>query len=182
VIILLDGLNCTGKSTLAENLRQHLEIPVIKFSVPGDDVYGEFRERLTGAMTHNRHFIIDRLHLSNYAYNGRQGGSVLVENEWNVIDQMIAKEPSFLYWMLDTPHAIEARLRLREGREDGAEAFDRGVLAEIHNRFRQGFVNSAITNKGSYTLRQFVGEDGLVTAHFSEHLRLHRAVMAGVAF
>lgn len=181
MIILIEGLNCTGKSTLAENLRSHLEIPVLKFDVPGDDVYGEFRSRLQWGIDHNTHFIIDRLHLSNIAYNGELGGSVLVGNEWNMIDQMVANQKALLYWMVDSPQAIKKRIALRQGRSDGAEKLDRNKIAAMHNRFAEAFQRSQIPNKGSFTLPQFV-EDGQPTEQFYQNLKVIKAVMAGVAF
>lgn len=181
MIVLIEGLNRTGKSTLAQNLSNSLQIPIVKFDVPGPDPYFEFTGRLQEAMRASRHFIIDRLHLSNFAYNGILGGGVLSSDEWDKVDQILGKESTLLYWMVDTPQAIQARLQAGASREDGAETLDRAWLAMMHGRFDSAFRRTSIRNKGSFTLPQFV-EDGKTTPKFEEHLHLLRAVMAGVAY
>ena len=181
MIILLDGLNCTGKSTLATAFSERLQIPVVKFNVPGPDPYTEFSERLQAAVADVRHFIVDRLHLSNYAYNGWLGGGVLNPVEWAKIDQLISEQTAVLYWMVDTPHAIEQRLMERQGRNDGAERLDRGWLATIHDRFEEAYRRSTILNKGSFMLPQFI-QDEQPTAQFLENLRVLRMLIAGMAY
>jgi thymidylate kinase len=181
MIILLDGLNCTGKTTLAERFQEHLGLPIVKFNVPGPDPFTEFSEQLRLAWQQHRHFIIDRLHLSNSAYNGCLGGGVLDPYQWSEIDRMIAEGDGVLYWMVDTPHAIEARLKERSGREDGAETLDRAQIGEIMHRFDRAYAQSQIRNKGSYTLPQFY-DDGYATKQLRDHVLLLKGIMAGVCF
>jgi thymidylate kinase len=178
VIILLEGLNCTGKTTLAQKFQEHLDLPIVKFNVPGPDPYQEFSEQLRLAGQQHQHFIIDRLHLSNYAYNGCLGGGVLDIYQWDKIDRMIEEAQGVLYWMVDTPHAIEARLKERSGREDGAETMDRGQIGEIMQRFDRAYTQSQIRNKGSYTLPQFY-HDGELTDKFRDHIVILKWVMVG---
>jgi thymidylate kinase len=181
MIILLEGLNCTGKSTLAKAFSERLEIPVVKFNVPGTDPYQEFSERLQTAVAEHRHFIVDRLHLSNYAYNGWLGGGVLNPQEWGKIDQFLSEQTAVLYWMVDTPHAIEQRLTERQDRNDGAERLDRSWLATIHDRFQEAFRRSMIPNKGSFMLTQFILNDQPMQ-QLDKNLQLLRALIAGIAY
>jgi thymidylate kinase len=181
MIVLVEGLNCTGKTTLAQKFQEHLKLPIVKFDVPGPHPFTEFTERLNLALQEHRHFIIDRLHLSNYAYNGCLGGGVLDIYQWDKIDRMIEEAQGVLYWMVDTPHAIEARLKERSGRQDGAETMDRRQIGAIMQRFDQAYTQSQIRNKGSYTLPQFY-DDGYATKQLRDHVLLLKGIMAGVCF
>jgi len=167
---------------MAELFHHYLQLPVLKFNVPKGDPFVEFRDRLEEGIREHRHFIVDRLHLSNFAYNGILGGSVLTPDEWIALDVLLAAEKTFLYWMLDTPHAIEERLRLREGRFDQAEQLNRSSLAAIHLRFQKGFDQSLCFVKGSFMLPQFVNEDGIVSQQFLDNLRVIKATMAGMTY
>jgi thymidylate kinase len=178
MIVLLEGLNCTGKTTLANLLQHHLNVPIIKFNVPGHDPYSEFKERVEAAVQEHGHFIVDRLHLSNVAYGGRLGGGVLTPTEWTKIDKFLCEQKAFLYWMLDTPQAIEERLKERTGRADGAQTMEREQIGLIHTRFQKAFDLSAIDPKGSFMLPQFY--DDFVTPQFRQNVLLMKSCMAGM--
>jgi len=150
----------------------------VKFNVPGEDPYHEFKERLEAAIAEHQHFIVDRLHLSNFAYFGRLGGGVLIPGDWTKIDKLLWTNKAFLYWMLDTPQAIEARLKVREGRNDQAEQLNRESLGSIHNRFQRAYDMSSIEPKGSFMLPQFY--DDFVTPQFRHNVLLMKACMAGM--
>ena len=179
MIVLIEGLNCTGKTTMAENFSRELKIPVVKFNVHGPEPYREFIDQLHSVGQKEKHFIVDRMHLSNYAYDGCLGGGVMTPSEWEILDSVLNGWRCYLYWMVDTPHAIEERMKLRTGRTDGAETMPRGQIGMIHNRFQTAYSRSIIEKKGSFTLPQFV-DDGYTTRQFKDQLRILKMEMAGI--
>lgn len=65
MLIALEGLDKTGKSTLARKLSAELKIPIIKFSKPKGDPYTEYMQFL---LKHKGDAILDRFYLGELAY------------------------------------------------------------------------------------------------------------------
>lgn len=174
MIILIDGVNCTGKSTLAKQFSEDLNWPILKFNVPPESAYEHFSLRIglmTDAGLEEGHFIIDRCHLSNWAYCGMLGGGVLDGSEWNRVDDLLRRHKTWLFLLVDDPFAIEARLQQREGREDGANSLKRHELASLQQRFTEAMAMSRIEVKGQFTLMQLLDpETGEPTNHYYQLL------------
>ena len=67
MILILEGCDKTGKSTLAAKLSKELGFPILKTSAPkkGEDPY---REYVTKILTSNENIIFDRFHLGELVY------------------------------------------------------------------------------------------------------------------
>ena len=102
MVLLLEGMNCAGKTTLAQRLYAELGWPIIKFNVPPDDAYDYFRDTLEEARKTHSNLILDRGHLSNLAYNGCLGGGVIHFNQFDALDQSV----DVLFLMVDDGRRI----------------------------------------------------------------------------
>lgn len=153
MFIVVEGPDRAGKSTLAQALAADLELPHLHFGVPPTlDAADHF---LTGLRAHAGGAVVDRLHLSNYAYNGVLGGGVLLAEEWAALDSYLARRWSWLLLLVDHPFRIEERLR-QEGPSE-ASGLTRPQLGTICGRFNAAFSASNIPHKGMYQLPQFIG-------------------------
>jgi hypothetical protein len=167
MILLIEGCNVCGKSTLAQQFSDDLDWPVLKFNVPSNNAYLHFIGLLS--LFHRDHgsFIIDRCHLSNRAYNGQLGGGVMALDEWLKVDDWLRARQTWLFLLVDDPFAIEARLQERTGREDGANQLGRHELAQIQQRFIEASAMSRIEVKGHFTLPQLIEpETGIPTNQY----------------
>jgi hypothetical protein len=84
-IILLEGVDKTGKSTEANRLARHLEtdgpVRVVHFGVPETNPYQTYRRALLEADRFDGSTVLDRLHWSNQVYQAEYR-SPQVEREW----------------------------------------------------------------------------------------------------
>lgn len=166
MILLIEGINCTGKSSLAAAVSEATGLPILKFNVPPEAAYAHFRDGLIARFKANPHFIIDRCHLSNAAYQGMLGGGVMNASEYLRIDNLLREMGAWLFLMVDEPALIAERLLLRTGRQDQAETLVRHQIGDIQNRFVALFDRSSIEQKGSFTLPQYLTAEGDQTEQF----------------
>lgn len=172
MILILDGLNCTGKTTMAKQFAYYLgspetgDLPILKFNVPDGDPHEYFRETLIFQYKKSPHFVIDRCIYSNYAYNSCQGGGVLEPGQFWRLDLMLKQMGAWLFLMVDNPIAIHDRLQQERQRHAyGAESLTRRQIGDIQNRFFEVLNWSHLETKGSFRLPQFV-QDGRPTGQF----------------
>jgi hypothetical protein len=161
MVLLLEGANCCGKSTIAASLASDLGLEIVKFSMaPKTQTFDYFWDGLVGARRKHEHLIVDRAHLSNAVYGDVQGSGLLNPNEWQFIDQWFVQQNAWMMLMTDDVFRVEARVRDRNREID--VALDRPTLATIQRSFEQFYNRSQITAKGQYSLTQFfhIGEDG----------------------
>lgn len=160
MILLLDGVNKTGKSTLARRIMADVpHFRYLHFDAPRTyKVYQFFMDRLEEV--DGLDIILDRLHLSNAAFRDLLGGSVLADFDWWRIDQWVAQRPSVALLMVDDPHAIlprvEADLEARPWLKPLATA---AAIGQVQNRFYQCFDRSAISPKWALGLDQLLDLD-----------------------
>lgn len=164
MIILLEGCERVGKSTLAARLSQDLGWPIVKFGIPEGDVFGYFFTRPDDALADHPNLILDRYHLSNYAYQNTPGGEVLGDGTlWGegmrAMEGYLIQENAFLIWLVDDIDSIENRLRLTEHRDDPAATLTREQLVRIQDRFGRAYEESGITRKLTCSLRNLIAED-----------------------
>jgi thymidylate kinase len=159
MILLLEGTNCCGKSTLARSLAVDLGFEIVKFSMaPTTGTYDYFWDGLVGARRKHEHLIVDRAHLSNAVYGTLQGSGVLNPNEWQFIDQWFVQQRAWLFLMTDDVFRIEARVRERAREIDAP--LGRPELAGIQREFEKFYCMSQIPTKGMYSLNLFYGLNG----------------------
>lgn len=170
MILLIEGLNMTGKSTLAAAIGEALDLPILKFNVPPPDAYRHFRDGLLEQYRRSRHFIIDRAHLSNYAYNGCLGGGVLSDRELGKFDHFMSVMECRLFLMGDAVEAVEARMRRRVDKGDGAETMTADKIAAVQVRFLDVYTMSRIDMKSIHRLPDFISADGKKTPFFRQTL------------
>lgn len=171
MILLIEGVNCCGKSTLAKQFSEDLNWPILKFNVPPYEAFDYFWDEICHWGCEEDNFIIDRCHLSNWAYENLLEGGVLSLDDWTVIDQTLKKMNTWLFLLVDDPFAIEARLQQREDKGDGANQLHRHVLAQIQQRFIEASGMSRIEQKGHFTLMQLLDpETGEPTSHYYQIL------------
>lgn len=177
MILLIEGVSCVGKSTLATTLSEAVGVPILKFNVPPADAYSHFQDGLIRQFKESPHFIIDRCHLSNAAYQGMLGGGVMSGVQCGMIDNLLHQMGAWLFLMLDEPALIAERLLQRTGRQDQAEMLTRHQLGDLQNRFIDLFDVSRIEQKGSFTLPQFLTDEGFYTTQFEQIAEQMRAAM-----
>jgi thymidylate kinase len=158
MILLIEGMNVTGKSTLAKAFSETLQIPILKFNVPPVEAYAYFRDGILTQVKASPHFIIDRCHLSNYAYRGTLGGGTMKMVTVGMIDNLLHELNAWLFLMMDSPNLIAERLTLRTGRSDQAENLTTQQIGDIQNRFIDCFNLSRIEVKAQYALPLFIDE------------------------
>ena len=171
MIILIEGFDQTGKSTLARALARDLDLPLARFGVP--PAIGVLQHFLTKieVQRSGRGLVVDRLHLSNYAYNGRLGGGVLTAEEWSAVDGYLARRWSGLLLLVDSPFAIERRLR-QEGPSE-ASGLTREQIGATCGRLSAAFAASNIPHKRSLRLPNFLDPaTGEPTDHYRRFVEL----------
>lgn len=158
MIVLLDGLNKTGKSTLAKRLMADLpHFRYLHFDAPRDPnrVYQHFAESLEAI--DGLDIILDRLHWSNAAFRDLVGGHVLMPFDHDRIDQWVAARPSAAVLLVDDPHAICQRVRADLPERPWLEPIATpATIGQIQNRFYEVMARSAITPKWSLGLDQLL--------------------------
>lgn len=164
--IICEGFERTGKTTLARALARDLDLPLARFGVP--PTAGVLQHFLTEieVQRSGRGLVVDRLHLSNYAYAGRLGGGVLTAEEWSAIDAYLARRFSALLLLVDSPFAIERRLR-QEGPSE-ASGMTREQIGATCGRFSAAFAASNVPHKRSLRLPDFLDP---ATSEPTEHYR-----------
>lgn len=159
MILLLEGTNCCGKSTLARSLADDLGCEIVKFSMaPTTLTFDYFWDGLVGARRRSPNLIVDRGHLSNAVYGDLQGSGMLNPSEWATIDQWFVQQNAWLFLMTDDVFRIEARVQER-GREIDAP-LGRPQLAQIQRSFERFYSQSEIETKAQYALHLFYQLNG----------------------
>ena len=163
MLILLEGLGRTGKTTLAQRLCADLPAyHYIHFSVPDrPNAMEYFRERLGDAVAeHGEHLILDRFHWSNHAYGDRFGGSVLTDSDFCWLDLWLAERRVAALLLVDDPRAILRRMADTIIQEPEKRVLtSMAEIGEIQNRFYLCFDRSAISLKWALGLDQLFDLD-----------------------
>lgn len=147
--IIIEGLDKTGKSTLAKFLSEKTGIPIKKFSNPGpnEDPAVEYVEFVTTAQS----CVVDRMHLSEMAYGPVfRGESAVDTNVQRVIEGLLAKRGSTVgvYCYADDE---DLKARFKADGEDFVAETDIAALKE-------GFQKALSTSRMSWVLYK-VGDD-----------------------
>lgn len=163
-VLILEGVNCTGKSTLAKLFAERTGLEIVKFGVPpAENAFGYFASGIMEAAARNESFIIDRCHLSNYAYGTRQGGTLLPVPYWQKLDQELCRLNGWLFLMTDNVFQIERRMKKRQ-KGDGADGWDRETIAAVQRRFEEAFEMTKLEPKGQFSLSLFLDAEGRPTS------------------
>lgn len=146
--IIIEGLDKTGKSTLARFLSEKTGKPIKKFSNPGpqEDAAVEYAEFVISSQS----CIVDRMHLSEMAYGPvLRGESTVDENVQRVIEGLLAKRGSVgIYCEADIDALVE------RFKQDG-ETF---IKPEDIPAIKDGF-DRALSTSTMKWIRYTVGDD-----------------------
>lgn len=150
MVILLEGVNGTGKTSLAKQLGKALNFPTIKFVAPVTDAFDYFDL----SVVKNTHLIIDRYHLSNWVYGSSEGGTTLSWEEWMKLDTQLQERGVWLFLMVGDPFEIQERLVERDGKAPSTQR-----LALLQQRFLEAYEMSGIEVKGTFDYSTFLNEE-----------------------
>ena len=96
MLIILEGVDKSGKSSLAKYLSNRLEIPIVKFSAPIEDAYIEYMDFL---LNQRMPVIADRFHLGEDVYGPIKRGKSML-NDWkrrNIEEILMMRNPLTIY-------------------------------------------------------------------------------------
>lgn len=147
--IIIEGLDKTGKTTLAKFLSEKTGMPIKKFSnpAPGEDPSVEYAEFVVSAQP----CVVDRMHLSEMAYGPvMRGESTVDENVQRVIEGLLARRGSSVGVYC---YADEEDLK-RRFEEDG-ETF---IKPEDILAIKEGFDRALLTSRMAWVPYK-VGDD-----------------------
>lgn len=146
--IIIEGLDKTGKTTLAKFLHEKTGMPIKKFCnpKPDEDPSVEYAEFVISAQP----CIVDRMHLSEMAYGPvLRGESTVDENVQRVIEGLLAKRNSIgIYCDADFGTLVE---RFKADEEDF-------IGTEDISAIREGFEKALSTSRMKW-IRYSVGDD-----------------------
>lgn len=108
--IILEGLDRTGKTTLAQHLSKELKMPIKKFSAPTINPFGEYCEFVLHETTPH---IIDRCYLSEIAYGPvKRGGSYIKALDQKIFEILCLYKGVKGIYCSDNKESIETRFKL----------------------------------------------------------------------
>lgn len=169
-VLVIEGVNCTGKSTIAKLFADRTGLELVKFGIaPKDNPFRYFASTIINAAARNENFIVDRCHLSNYAYQSMQESGVMEIPYWQQIDKELERLNGWLFLMTDDVFKIEQRMQARK-KGDGADGWSRQRIALVQRRFEEAFDMSRLEPRGQFSLPLFLLPDGQTTQQFEEVL------------
>ena len=107
-IIILEGENKTGKTTIADLLHKKTGYKIYKSSQPGKNPFNEYMEVLD--KIGNKNAIIDRFHLGEFVYGPIYRGKCgLTMEQMKKIEDRLLEKDSMLIYCYDTSANIHKR-------------------------------------------------------------------------
>lgn len=142
-LILLEGLDKSGKSTIANWLKDNYDFEIIKFSAPkkGDDVYKIYLDTLNKLKPY-KNYVIDRMHWSEAVYGPiyREKSQLDQDKLWN-IDEKINELNGIVVYCFNDIHWFERKFK--EDKEEFTQLEDIMNLIEAYKKVEE---KSATTN------------------------------------
>lgn len=136
--IIIEGLDKTGKSTLAKFLSEKTGMPIVKFSnpKPDEDPAVQYAEFVVTAQP----CIVDRMHLSEMAYGPvLRGESCVDENVQRVIEGLLKNRGSVGIYCSAALEDLKRRFK-----EDGEDFITPDQISEIEFNFNQALLTSSM--------------------------------------
>lgn len=143
MIIIVEGIDRVGKTTLCEKLSKELGFSIFKdkWRGPTNDqlaIKEKFNTLLNVIATYDN-IIIDRFHLTELVYNSFRGDDF---EDYSVIDKLLSQRPTLL--ILVQSEDIE-----ESSRQHGRDLFGHELM------FRALFLGTNIESKKKLTYKQF---------------------------
>jgi thymidylate kinase len=119
-MIILEGVDKVGKSSLAKALARHLrdhEVVHCEVPPPGESVF-DYQMRMIGK---KRKLIVDRLHWSEYAYGETyRGGCGYTVQQWAAMEEILAERGARIILLSDALSLVKERWEKEEKQFDVA--------------------------------------------------------------
>lgn len=134
--VIIEGLDKTGKSTLAKFLSEKTGLPIKKFRNPSptEDPAVEYIEFITMSSPH----IIDRMHLSEMAYGPvLRGESCIDKRIQAVIERLLLKQNSIGIYCYSDIETLKNRFK-----EDNEDLIEPNQIVEIEENFKKALSTS----------------------------------------
>lgn len=115
MLIVLEGADGTGKSTLAAELAEHLGTEVLHFGPPEDHPLAEYQLPLDGYRAGaGQHVVVDRMHWSQEVYGPLHRGECILGREGMAhMDLYLRSRGAFFVLLTDWPAKIRERMLSR---------------------------------------------------------------------
>lgn len=165
-VLIVEGVNGVGKTTLANRLggdleQQGLSWIVAKAQVPSENPFAYFQNLLQWPSNPDV-VILDRWAWSNMVYAGREGGAVMSGAEFQALQRETEVVNARVLLLVDDPDAIAARLRAERNVQDPQTEL-RKRLGELQEMFFQ-IARTTMLDVDTMTLRDLIDEAGAPTA------------------
>lgn len=176
-IILLEGLDKTGKSTEARRLEVGLSVfgpvRVVHFGPPQGNPFGEYREAIRDADAFQGSTVIDRLHWSNEAYQAvyrANGEGLMPSHQVDQLDTLLDLAGGGVVYKTRRPEEVVAAM---DGEDYGEADLDR--VSDLDRRFQRRWFKTLLL------MRRMVPFGYLVPDSFLHDLANHRSRMLSAA-
>jgi thymidylate kinase len=110
MIIILEGENKTGKTTLANYIIDNYGFDYVKCSQPKGDPFEEYMEIIEEIKRTGKDTIIDRFHIGEFVWGPLyRGGSLLNIKHLDIIDKLLIENETYLFYCYDDIENIVER-------------------------------------------------------------------------
>lgn len=162
ILIILEGVDCSGKSTLAKDIEKVTNASIYKFSrTPKDDTeltfeklkthYSTFIETIS--QTKSYYHIADRLHLSQMVYSIKRGKDMIDDLWFQQFEREFIMPLQHILVLCSPPqNVVEERMKLR-----GDDYIKIQEIPILMQRYKEAFEKSMLdkiaidTSKNSFT-------------------------------
>lgn len=129
-LVLIEGCDKCGKSTLARELYGRYGVPIVKFSQPKGDPFVEYMEFLQKHGQKRRgHAILDRFYLGELVYGPiKRGGSAISEEQARAIEDYLKTLNAVGIWASNTEENVVSNFR-KDGESFLLESEAKAVLS-----------------------------------------------------
>lgn len=102
-VIILEGIDKCGKSTLARELSKKYKAELIKISAPKTKKPYDEYINIVNSLKQNKNYVIDRFHLGEFAYGPiyRNACGLSVEQQFYLENLLLKHNPFLIYCWLD---------------------------------------------------------------------------------
>jgi thymidylate kinase len=142
--IIIEGVDCTGKTSLVNHLKEKYNIEVVKFSQPKGDPYQEY---IDFAYYHKTPAILDRFYLGELAYGPvKRGKSGLNKVKMTNIEVALHMHNTFNIYCFTNEEEIKKRFKTR-----GESFLTEDEIAPILHEYSKALKDSLLVwNKFNY--------------------------------
>lgn len=134
MVIFIEGVDRSGKTSLAAKLTETIKVPIIHCSKPlTDDPFSEYQKMLNDIRDNCFYKVYDRGYLGEYVYaNLWRGGCKISDEQFQVLDKIaLSKKAVVIHAFADTKDIIE------RCRKDGEDLLKEDQIDKCKELFRE---------------------------------------------